>query len=403
MAMPVPCENRDAMDQLQAMRVFVRVVEAGNFTRAADSLGLPKATVTKQIQSLESRLRTRLLNRTTRRVSVTPDGAAYYERTARLLGDFDDIEASMVNAQAAPRGRLRIDATSTIARLVLMPALPAFLSRYPDIELDMGVSDRVVDLIGDNVDVVLRGGQIEDQSLVARRIGLLRFVTVASPAYLARHGTPTKPSDLERRHLMVGYFMAGPRRQLPMVFERDGEQIEVSPHTRLAINEGNAHLAAILSGFGVSQTLSYIAEPHIAAGELVPILTDWTRPPVPIYVVYPPNRHLSAKVRVFVDWVAELFGADPRLRIGNPAVGNVAVGNAPVASRGRSGSAGQRPSQPGDLDGVGGAALEVVRHLEGTGDAGGDGIVMDGGDAGAGVVVVPETEAGPSGRPRAAG
>ena len=159
------------MDQIQAMRVFVRVVEAGNFTRAADSLDLPKGTVTKQIQALEARVRVKLLNRTTRRVTVTPDGAAYYERAARLLNDFDDLEASMVNTQTAPSGRLRLDVGSSMARLIIIPALTEFCERYPDIQIDLGVGDRLVDLISDNVDCVIRGGELSDQSLVARRIG----------------------------------------------------------------------------------------------------------------------------------------------------------------------------------------------------------------------------------------
>ena len=159
------------MDQIQSMRVFARVVEAGSFTRAAESLTLPKGTVTKLVQHLEARLRVRLLNRTTRRVTVTPDGAAYYERASRLLNDLDDIEASMTNAQANPSGRLRVDVGSSVARLLVIPALPDFFKRYPDIQLDLGVSDRPVDLISDNVDCVIRGGDLVEQSLVARRIG----------------------------------------------------------------------------------------------------------------------------------------------------------------------------------------------------------------------------------------
>src|SRR6188508_3328723 len=176
------------MDQIQGMRIFVRVVEAGTFTRAADSLALPKGTVTKQIQALESRLRVKLLNRTTRRVTVTPDGAAYYERTARLLNDLDDIEASMANAQANPSGRLRVDVGSSVARLIIIPALPDFYRRFPDIQLDLGVSDRPVDLVTDNVDCVIRGGELTEQSLVARRIANMPLVAVATPAYLAEHG-----------------------------------------------------------------------------------------------------------------------------------------------------------------------------------------------------------------------
>ena len=302
------------MDQIQSMRVFVRVVESGNFTRAADSLGLPKGTVTKLIQALEARLRTKLLNRTTRRVTVTPDGAAYYERSARLLNDFDDIEASMVNAQVTPGGRLRVDVGSSTARLVIIPALADFFQRFPDIQIDLGVSDRVVDLLGDNVDVVIRVGDIVDQSLVARRIGNLAFVTVASPAYLQRHGTPQHPSELEGRHLLVSYFSGNLRQAYPHEFNKGDQHIEVSGTYRVSVNESNAHLEAVLAGHGISQCVSFTATPYLERGELVEVLPGWTRPPLPVHVVYPPNRHLSAKVRAFVDWTAELFAGHPHLR-----------------------------------------------------------------------------------------
>ena len=302
------------MDQIQSMRVFVRVVEAGNFTRAADSLGLPKGTVTKQIQALESRLRTKLLNRTTRRVSVTPDGAAFYERTARLLSDFDDLESSMVNAQATPSGRLRVDVGSATARLVVIPALAGFFERYPDIQVDLGVSDRVVDLVGDNVDVVIRVGEIIDESLVARRLGQLPFVTVAAPAYLERYGAPQHPREIEQRHLVVSYFAGNLRHAHPHRFDKGDEQIEISGTYRVSANEANAHLEAVLAGHGISQCVSFTAQPYLERGELVQLLADWSRPPLPVHVVYPPNRHLSAKVRAFVDWAAELFVRDPQLQ-----------------------------------------------------------------------------------------
>jgi len=302
------------MDQIQGMRIFVRVVEAGTFTRAADSLGLPKGTVTKQIQALESRLHVKLLNRTTRRVTVTPDGAAYYERTARLLNDFDDIEASMTNAQANPTGRLRIDVGSSMARLVILPALSTFCDRYPDIQVDVGVSDRAVDLISDNVDCVIRGGDLTDQSLVARRIGNLPWMTVASPAYLKRYGAPQHPTDIEKRHLVVGFFSGSTRRMFPEEFHRGDEKFEITGPYRVSVNDSNAHMTAVLGGFGLSQVITYMAEPFIASGELVQILPEWTRPPLPVHVVYPPNRHLSAKVRAFVDWAAELFAKHPQLQ-----------------------------------------------------------------------------------------
>ncbi|HEY1230448.1 MAG TPA: LysR family transcriptional regulator [Ramlibacter sp.] len=296
------------MDRIQAMQVFARVVETGSFTRAAESAGLPKGSVTKLVQQLEERLKVRLLHRTTRRVTVTADGAAYYERASRLLNDLDDIEASLSNAQANPSGRLRVDVGTSVARLVLIPALPDFFRRYPDIQLDLGVTDRPVDLMTDNVDVVLRGGELTEQSLVARRIANLRLVTVASPAYLQAHGTPGTPQALEDSgHTTVNYFSTRTGRPYPHVFERGGESLEVWGRYRLSLNEANAHMAAVLAGLGVSQVAEFGATPHLERGELVRVLADWERPPIPLHVVYPPNRHLSAKVRAFVEWSAELF------------------------------------------------------------------------------------------------
>jgi LysR family transcriptional regulator for bpeEF and oprC len=301
------------MDQIQSMRVFARVVEAGTFTKAAASLDLPKGTVTKLVQHLEARLKVKLLNRTTRRVTVTPDGAAYYERTARLLNDLDDIEASMTNAQANPSGRLRVDVGSSVARLIVIPALPGFYERYPDIQLDLGVGDRPVDLISDNVDCVIRGGDLLDQSLVARRIANLSLVTVASPAYLKRHGVPAHPNDVEDGHSTVNFFSARTGRTYPDIFTKDGETIELVGRYKLSVNDSNAHVAAVLAGLGISQTAKFQAAPYLASGELVEVLPEWSCPTVPIHVVYPPNRHLSAKVRAFVDWAAELFAKHPHL------------------------------------------------------------------------------------------
>src|SRR5687767_3651414 len=183
------------MDQLLAMRVFTRVVESGTFTKAADSLQMPKASVTKLVQQLEAHLRTTLLQRTTRRVTVTPDGAAYYERTLRLLSELDEIEAGMTNARTTPRGKLRVDMPVMIGRLLVIPNLPAFHEKYPEVQLDLGVSDRPVDLVAENVDVVLRRGPITDESLVARRVLETHSITVASPSYIDKYGEPRHPLD----------------------------------------------------------------------------------------------------------------------------------------------------------------------------------------------------------------
>ncbi|MBA2673261.1 LysR family transcriptional regulator [Ramlibacter sp.] len=302
------------MDQLQAMRVFTRVVETGTFTRAAESLDLPKGTVSKVVQQLEGRLKVKLLNRTTRRVTVTADGAAYYERTARLLNDFDDIEAAMTNAQASPSGRLRVDVGASVARLVIIPALGEFHRRFPDIRLDLGVSDRPVDMIGDNVDCVIRGGELTEPSLVARRVGNIQLITVASPEYLKANGTPTDPEQLEDGHSTVNYFSSRTGRPYPHMFERDGALLEIGGRYKVSVNESNAQLAAVLAGLGVAQVAVFAAADHVARGELVRILPEWTRPPIPLHVVYPPNRHLSAKVRAFVEWVAELLALHPHMQ-----------------------------------------------------------------------------------------
>ncbi|MBZ8139289.1 LysR family transcriptional regulator [Rubrivivax gelatinosus] len=296
------------MDKLSAMQAFTRVVEAGTFTKAADSMGLPKAAVTRLIQGLEEQLRTKLLNRTTRRVTVTPDGAAYYERVSRLLNDLDELEGSLTHARVTPKGRIRVDVSSSVARLLLIPALPQFHEQYPDIQIDLGVSDRPVDLVGDKIDCVLRAGEITDPSLVARRVGSWRFVCAASPDYIRRHGLPRHPRELESgEHKVVSYFSSQTGRHFPFDFNRDGERIEIQGRYRLSVNDGNAFLTAAINGLGIVQIPYFTLRPHMDSGELVPLLCDWDTDALPMYVVYPPNRHLSTKLRVFVDWVAELF------------------------------------------------------------------------------------------------
>ncbi|WKB54683.1 LysR family transcriptional regulator [Eleftheria terrae] len=294
------------MDQLAAMRAFLRVAETGSFTKAADLLQTPKPTLTKLVQGLESHLHTKLLHRTTRRVSVTAEGAAYYERAVRLITELDDIDASMSSARACPGGRLRVDVPTSIATLVMLPALPDFLARYPEIQVDMGVSDRVVDLISDNVDCAVRAGELTDPSIIARRIGEVQSIACASPAYLQKHGAPRHPGELESQHVMVSYFLAGGR-QKEFVFSKDGERVPVKGSYRISVNDSNAYLAAGLAGMGVIQVPSFMVQQHLSSGALQPVLCQWISEPKPIHVIYPPNRHLTTRLRVFVDWVAELF------------------------------------------------------------------------------------------------
>ncbi|PAU66265.1 LysR family transcriptional regulator [Pseudomonas sp. PIC25] len=296
------------MDRFDAMQAFARVVETGSFTKAAETLHMSKTSVTQLVQQLEARLRVRLLNRTTRKVNVTADGAAYYERVVRLLADMDDAETSLSSAATAPRGRLRVDVPSPLARLILVPALPAFHARYPDIQLDMGVSDRIVDLIDENVDCVVRGGELTDQSLMMRHVADLRLGVYAAPGYLQRAGTPAHPRELENtHHRIVGFLWARSGKPVPYAMHRDAERINVQGRYVLAVDDGNAYLAAGLAGLGVLWLPDYMAETPLARGELVRLFEDWRLDPMPLYLAFPPNRHVSAKLRVFIEWVVELM------------------------------------------------------------------------------------------------
>ncbi|MBC7502025.1 MAG: LysR family transcriptional regulator [Herminiimonas sp.] len=301
------------MDKFQAMEVFVQVVDAGGFTRAADNMGLPKATVSTLIQSLEAALTVKLLNRTTRRVSVTTDGAAYYERCLRILAEVRDTEESLSRTRASPSGRLRVDVATGLATQIIVPALSQFFDRYPDIVLQLGCGDRPIDLIEEGVDCAVRGGNLADSTLIARRVGAIRFATVASPSYLARYGTPQHPDELVR-HRCVNYFSARSGKLMDWDFTRGDEHVELSLPGPVSMNDSNAYLIAGLSGLGIIRIPSFHVPRHVATGELVPLLQDWTVAPVALHVVYPQNRHLSAKVRVFVEWIAELIDSHEGLR-----------------------------------------------------------------------------------------
>jgi DNA-binding transcriptional LysR family regulator len=295
------------MNQLLAIRAFARVVEAGSFTRAADSLDMPNATLSKLVQELEAHLGVRLLQRTTRCVTVTPEGQHYYEKTALIMRTLEDVDTSFNIARSKPRGHLRIDVGGSTARDVLIPALPEFLARYPDIRIDLGVSDRAVDMISDNVDCVIRGGPLDNSSLIARAIGQAEMVTCATPAYLKQYGVPAYPDELKNGHRLVAYMLAQSSRAVPFRFARDGEKTEIKVEHRVGVNESNGHMAAGLAGLGIIQTFAYAAAPALKDGTLVEILKKWRPQPYPFHVVYPQNRHVSQRLRVFIDWLLESF------------------------------------------------------------------------------------------------
>ncbi|MET0936027.1 MAG: LysR family transcriptional regulator [Luteibacter sp.] len=293
------------MDRLLAIRVFGRVVETGGFGRAADALRMPKSTVTKLIQGLEAELGVKLLERTTRRITVTAEGAAYYERTRHWLAELDEFETTLAGGRSSPVGNLRIDTGGSVAACLILPALPAFRARYPGIRLQVGVTDRTVDLVGEGIDCAIRS-TADDPNLVTRKIADAPWVVCATPDYVARRGTPTHPDDLARDgHDIVGYFSARSGRIQPMRFRDRDLEFGRDVAAAVEVNESNAHVAAALAGLGVVQTLAFTATPAIARGELVPLLADWLPPPLPVYLVYPPERRHNARLRAFVDWISE--------------------------------------------------------------------------------------------------
>lgn len=293
------------MDRLQAMAVFARIVDTGSFSRAAEMLAMPKATVSTLIQALEAHLGVKLLNRTTRRVHVTPDGAAYYARCVRILAEIEETESALGGAQSAPRGKLRVDVGAAFGRRVLVPSLPEFFKRYPDLRLDLGCSDRPVDLLEEGIDCVVRGGPFIEQSLIARQIGLVEMVFCATPGYLGSRGVPAHPRDLERHHF-VNYFARRYGNFLNWNFNRGEERVELAFDGIIAVDDSEAYLEAGLAGLGVFAMPSFMVDDALADGRLTRVLADWSTDPVPIYVMYPQHRHLSAKVRVFVEWVSDL-------------------------------------------------------------------------------------------------
>jgi LysR family transcriptional regulator for bpeEF and oprC len=294
------------LNKLLAMEVFARVVETGGITRAAERLGLPKATVTTLLQKLEAALGVKLLHRTTRRVTATPDGAAYYERCVAILASIQDTEESLASRRSLPRGRLRVDVPTLMARSVFVPALPDLFARYPGIELALACNERRADLVEEGIDCAVWSGEIEDTALVARRVGYLYFATCAAPAYLSAHGAPRHPRDLERHHC-INRFVPGSGAVVPWTFSRDGERVEAVFRGHVALEDENSYVAAAEAGLGVARIPAFVAKDAIERGTLELVLGDWFPEPAPLHVVYARNRHLSNKVRVFVDWVAELL------------------------------------------------------------------------------------------------
>jgi len=282
------------MDRFQEMQVFVRIADRQSFTLAAEDLQIPRATVTNLIKRLEQRIGVRLLERTTRQVRMTHDGEAYYHRCVRLLTDLEETESAF--RDAPPKGLLRVNLQGTLARHVVMPAMGDFLARYPGITLHVGEDDRLVDLVREGVDCVLRAGVLQDSSLIGRQVALLEQVTVASPAYLERAGVPGGLDDLSQ-HYAVDYGPGGAR-SAGLDFQRNGEVVERQLQSCISVTG---------AGLGLIQVPRYRIAQALAEDQLRIVLADPPPPPMPVSVLYPQNRQLSARVRVFAQWLAGLF------------------------------------------------------------------------------------------------
>ncbi|MFK3972806.1 LysR family transcriptional regulator [Pseudomonas sp. NPDC087358] len=293
------------MDRFNAMRAFARIVELGGFGKAADSLHMPRASVTVLIKQLEAHLGTQLLLRTTRHVTPTLDGQAYYQRCVSLLNELDDTESAFSSVAKDPEGMLRIDMPSGFGRLIIMPSLPEFTGRYPRLEMEVGMTDRPVDLIREGFDCVIRGGQPLDHSLVARPLAQMRQVVCASRSYLELHGTPLTVADLAR-HKVIEYFSSSSNKRYGLEFVIDGTTQELNLPKTLATNSADGYLAACSAGYGLVQTPYYHVAELLRRGELIEVLGDCPQPRLPLTALYPAHRQMSRRVRVFVDWLVDL-------------------------------------------------------------------------------------------------
>jgi len=296
------------MDRLAAMQAFARVAEAGSFSAAARQLGMAKSVVSKLVMGLENHLGARLINRTTRRLSLTEAGIAYYESCTRILAAVEEAELSVGRLQAVPRGRLKVNASMSFGFLHLAPAIPDFLAHHPEVEIDLTLNDQFTDLVQEGYDVAVRIGALPDSSLIARKLAPSRRVLCASPAYLDRHGVPQVPEDLARHNCLgYAYLVTGNEWR----FRGPDREHAVRVSGNFDVNNGDALRAAALGGLGIAQLPTFIIGQDLAAGTLRCLLSDYVLPETNIHAVYPHNRHLSAKVRAFVDFLAERFGPEP--------------------------------------------------------------------------------------------
>lgn len=294
------------MDRIDLFRIFTRVVDCTSFTRAADTLGMPRSSVSAAVAELEGRVGARLLHRTTRRVTLTQDGTVFYERCLALIADVEEVEGLFRQGGTRPSGKLRVDVPGRIGRLIVAPALPGFLEAYPGIDISLGVTDRAVNLVEEGVDCALRVGPLGDSGLVARPIGRLDLINVASPGYLARHGVPTGPDALAG-HWAVNYASPSTGRVEPWEWREGGGLRTLPMRARVTVNGAEASIACCLAGLGLIQIPAYDVRPYLEAGELVEVMPAHRAEPLPVTLLYPHRQHLSRRVLAFADWLESLL------------------------------------------------------------------------------------------------
>jgi DNA-binding transcriptional LysR family regulator len=297
------------MDRFHALTAFARVVETGSFARAAERLGVSVSSVSRLVADLEAHLDARLLNRTTRRLSLTESGQAFFERCVQLLADLEEAEVAVTAASIVPRGTLRLTCSATFGARQLAPAIAAFAARHPQVRFDVELSERMVDLVEEGFDLAVRVGETGSQHLVGRRIGTTRLVCCAAPSYLARHGEPMAPEDLTR-HTCLTYEYA-PNRNAWSFRDGKGALRQIRIDGPIHANNGRFNDALAAEGLGIAREPDFIVGPDVRSGRLKPILCRFEPPPLNIYVVYPSRRHLSAKVRAFADFLVERFAPSP--------------------------------------------------------------------------------------------
>lgn len=294
------------MNRFDAMQSFVRVAELASFTKAADSLGLPKASISTSVQQLESLLNTRLLHRTTRKVQLTQDGQMYYERCKDLLADMDELEGLFQQGASNLTGRLRVDMPSGMAKNLIIPHLSELLAQHPQLQVEISSTDRRVDVVREGFDCVIRVGKLSDSSLIARPLGKLELLNCVSPAYIAQFGTPQTLDDLANHQLIHYVTTLGSKSSGFEYIEKDQVKF-MAMAGNITVNNSDAYSAACLAGFGIAQIPRIGAQDYLAQGKLVDVLKDYRAEAMPVSLIYPNRRNLSRRVQVFMDWITTLM------------------------------------------------------------------------------------------------